>query len=158
MMLIKLQGHFGASLEAKPHRQNPFRERSRVVSFLGSLGPLIFVSRFVGGTVMDRKRILALSLFVLVAGVIPGHAQSTATLSGTVTDPSGAVVAQAQVTVQNLSTSVERVVKSDAAGYYTVPSLQPGNYSISIEAAGFAAYKLPGITLQVDQSVTANAK
>jgi hypothetical protein len=107
---------------------------------------------------MYHKRILALSLFILLAGATAGHAQSTATLSGTVTDPSGAVVPQSEVSVQNLSTGVARVVKSDAAGYYTVPSLQPGNYGVSIEAAGFAAYKLPIITLQVDQSVTANAK
>jgi len=107
---------------------------------------------------MYHKRILVLSLFVLLAGATAGHAQSTATLSGTVTDPSGAVVPQAHVSVRNLSTGVERAVGSDAAGYYAVPSLQPGNYSLSIEAAGFAAYKLPSITLQVDQSVTANAK
>ena len=107
---------------------------------------------------MYHKRILALSLFALLVGVTAGHAQSTGTLSGTVTDSSGAVVPQAQVSVQNLSTSVERVVKSDSAGYYTVPSLQPGNYSVRIEATGFAAYKLPSITLQVDQSVTANAR
>jgi hypothetical protein len=80
---------------------------------------------------MYHKRILALSLFVFLAGVTPADVQ------------------QAQVTVQNLSTGVERVVKSDA-GYYTVPSLQPGNYSVSIEAAGFAAYKLSSVTLQVD--------
>jgi hypothetical protein len=39
-----------------------------------------------------------------------------------------------------------------------VPSLQPGNYSVSVHAAGFAEYKLASVTLQVDQNVTANVK
>lgn len=47
---------------------------------------------------------------------------------------------------------------SDPAGIYTVPSLQPGNYSVSVHASGFAGYRLASVTLQVDQSVTANVK
>ena len=75
--------------------------------------------------------IVTISLFAAAA-----YAQSTATLSGTVTDPSGAVVPQAQVTVRGLATGVNRVVTSDAAGNYTVPSLQPGSYSVSVQATG----------------------
>src|SRR6202167_6838644 len=101
---------------------------------------------------MYHKRILALSLFILLAGATAGHAQSTATLSGTVTDPSGAVVPQAQVTVTGISTGVVRAVTSDSAGSYTVPSLQPGNYSVRVDEAGFGYYMLSSITLQVDQS------
>ena len=54
--------------------------------------------------------------------------QSTASLSGTVTDPSGAVVANAQVTVHSLATGDDRVVTTDSAGLYAVPSLVPGDY------------------------------
>ncbi len=103
-----------------------------------------------------RKQAIALSVFALTSGT--GLAQSTATLSGTVTDPSGALVPQAQVTVHGLATGTDRKVSSDTAGNYAVPSLQPGNYSVTIQAAGFADYKVPSVTLQVDQSVTANAK
>jgi hypothetical protein len=103
-----------------------------------------------------RKAVVTFSFFVLAIGI--GFAQSTATLSGTVTDPSGAVVPQAQITVTGLSTGVVRAVTSDSAGSYTVPSLQPGNYSVSVKSAGFADYMLSSITLQVDQSVTANVK
>ena len=105
-----------------------------------------------------RNRIIAISAIALAAGACAGYAQSTATLSGNVTDPSGAVVPQAQVTVQGLATGVERMVTSDSAGDYSVPSLQPGNYSVSVKAAGFADYKLPSITLDVDQTVTANIR
>jgi hypothetical protein len=103
-----------------------------------------------------RKAILTLSILILAAAT--GSAQSTATLSGSVTDPSGAAVPQAQVTVRGLSTGIVRELKSDSAGNYTVPSLQPGNYSVSVKSSGFADYTLPSVTLQVDQSVTANVK
>ncbi len=103
-----------------------------------------------------RTRALALSAFTLAGSA--AYAQSTATLSGSVTDPSGAVLPQAQVTVHGLQTGVDRVVTSDSAGNYTVPSLQPGNYSVSVKASGFSDYKLASVTLQVDQSVTANVR
>ena len=105
-----------------------------------------------------NSRSLALSALFLSGSAAAAFAQSTATLSGTVTDPSGAVVPQAQVTIHGLATGVDRKAVSDSAGNYTVPSLQPGNYSVSVQSAGFADYKLAGITLQVDQSVTANVK
>src|ERR1700685_2200811 len=103
-----------------------------------------------------RKAIVTFSMLILAATT--AFAQSTATLSGSVTDPSGAQIPQAQITVRGLSTGVVRVVNSDSAGNYTVPSLQPGNYSVSVKSAGFADYMLSSITLQVDQSVTAHGK
>ena len=103
-----------------------------------------------------RTRSLAFSALALAPALV--HAQSTATLSGAVTDPSGAVVPQAKVTVHGLATGVDRVVVSDSAGNYAVPSLQPGNYSVRVEAAGFAGYRLPSVTLQVDQNVTTNIR
>jgi hypothetical protein len=106
---------------------------------------------------MRSHRILSV-IFLVIAGAIAGYGQSTATLSGTVTDPSGAVVPQAQVTVHSLSTGVDRAVTSDSAGNYTVPSLQPGNYSVTVRASGFADYKVASLTLQVDQNVTENVR
>jgi hypothetical protein len=107
----------------------------------------------------NRTRAIALFavIFVAVAGAA-SYAQSTATLSGSVTDPSGAVVPHVQVTVRGLTTGVDRVATSDSEGNYTIPSLQPGNYSVSVQASGFANYKLASVTLQVDQSVTVDVK
>ncbi|MGA8110438.1 MAG: carboxypeptidase regulatory-like domain-containing protein [Acidobacteriaceae bacterium] len=107
-----------------------------------------------------RRIALSLSLLLaaLVAGSVPAAAQSTANLSGTVTDPSGAVVPGAKVTVHNLATGTDRATRSDSAGSYSVASLQPGNYSVTVQASGFAAYKVPSVTLLVDQSVTVNAR
>ena len=90
--------------------------------------------------------------------VVSAHAQSTATLSGTVTDPSGAVVPNVRVTVHSLATAQDRVVTTDAAGLYAVPSLQPGDYSVKGEVSGFGPYTVPKVTLDVSQSVVVNMK
>jgi hypothetical protein len=74
-------------------------------------------------------------------------AQSTASLSGTVTDPSGAVVPNTQVTVHSLATGLDRFIKTDSAGLYVVPSLQPGDYQVEATAAGFATYTVQKVTL-----------
>jgi hypothetical protein len=65
---------------------------------------------------------------------------------------------QAKVTIHNVATGVNRVVTADAAGNYSAPSLQPGQYMVTIQAAGFADYKVPSLTLLVDQPASLNAK
>lgn len=104
-----------------------------------------------------------LSWLVIVAGLMlsTAHllpAQSTATVSGTVTDPSGAVVPNAAITIVSLAKGVERATVSDGAGYYTAPSLQPGDYSVTVTAPGFAKYVVQKVTLEVDGHVTVNPK
>ncbi len=106
----------------------------------------------------QRTRALTLSTLVFAGGSVLARAQSTATLSGTVTDPSGAVLPQAKITVHGLTTGVDRTAVSDSAGDYSVPSLQPGNYSVTVQAQGFADFKVASVTLEVDQSVTTNAR
>ncbi|HSY01317.1 MAG TPA: carboxypeptidase-like regulatory domain-containing protein [Acidobacteriaceae bacterium] len=104
-----------------------------------------------------RKTALLLPLLLLLAGSF-ASAQSTATLSGTVTDPSGAVVPNARISIQDLSTGSDRISRSDSAGNYSVAALQPGNYSVTIEAPSFAAFKVASVTLLVDQNATVNAR
>ena len=82
--------------------------------------------------------------------------QSTAAISGTVTDPSGAVVVNAHVTVHSLATGADRVINTDTDGLYAVPSLQPGDYKIQATAPGFSTYTVPKITLDVARQVTVN--
>ncbi|MEA2262761.1 MAG: hypothetical protein QOJ51_5586 [Acidobacteriaceae bacterium] len=95
---------------------------------------------------------------LLLVSVSACFAQSTATLAGTVTDPTGAVVPNANVKVRSLSTNTLRETVSDSAGDYVVPSLQPGDYEIRTSAAGFGTSVIKSVTLQVDQSVTVNVK
>ncbi len=86
------------------------------------------------------------------------YGQTTATISGVVTDPTGAVVPQAQIKVTGLATGIERSAVTDNAGVYLVPSLLPGDYKIDVQATGFGVYTVPKLQLDVDQKITVNAK
>jgi outer membrane receptor protein involved in Fe transport len=72
-----------------------------------------------------------------------------ATLSGTVTDSSGAVVPKAQVIITDVATGVARKITADNVGLYSAPNLLPGTYQVSVTAAGFATEVRNGITLTV---------
>src|SRR5260370_13558565 len=87
--------------------------------------------------------VLALLSFAL-AGIIFFAGQlraqvAGATLSGTINDPSGAVVPNAQLSARNTATGVTRTATSDAAGFYSIPNLLPGNYEVAVTAAGVSA-------------------
>ena len=99
---------------------------------------------------------ILITLFALESGT--GLAQSTATLSGTVTDPSGAVLPGAQVNVHAVATGLDRLVVTDGAGIYAVPSLQPGVYQVEISSPGFSPYTVQQVHLDVDQKATLNAQ
>src|SRR3984893_4816299 len=71
------------------------------------------------------------------------------TLSGTVTDQSGAVIPDTQISIKNTATGVTRTVTTDPAGFYTAPNLLPGTYEITATASGFATEVQKGITLTV---------
>ena len=105
-----------------------------------------------------RNRILPLILTALALGASGALAQSTATLSGLVTDPSGAAVPHAQVVVHSLATGIDRTVTTDGAGAYAVPSLQPGDYKLQITAAGFSMDTIERVSLQVAQTLAVNPK
>jgi len=98
-----------------------------------------------------------ISLVALILGVSAlAHAQSTASLAGTVKDPSGAVVPGAKITIHSVATGADRSTLSDNAGDYALPSLQPGDYTLTAKAQGFAGYTLKSLNLQVNQSITIN--
>lgn len=87
----------------------------------------------------------------------PGLAQrATASIAGNVVDSSDAAVPSASVLVKNLDTGSERTVGSNAIGYYVVPALPAGKYSITITAAGFQTQTVPELVLTVDQNATIN--
>ena len=65
------------------------------------------------------------------------RAQSSGEFVGTVTDPSGAPVAGARVITTETATGLQRTTVTSAEGFYTVPSLRPASYKISVEAPGF---------------------
>jgi Carboxypeptidase regulatory-like domain len=78
-------------------------------------------------------------------------AAQTSQLTGRITDSNSAVVTGAGVTVTNLDTGVSRKTASNDEGYYTVASLPPGNYRITVQMDGFKPISQDGVTLVVDQ-------
>src|SRR5258708_7475530 len=101
-----------------------------------------------------------LSVLVVLALCVPAiHAQVLqGSLTGTVTDPSGAVVPNASVTITNLETGKEYKVASDSAGDFTMPALDAGQYRVLVEAAGFAKAEIPRLTVSVSQVSRVTAK
>src|SRR6266436_1462424 len=94
-----------------------------------------------GGCSMTRKHAV-LILLVLLLGVPSLSAQvSTSSITGAVTDASGAVVASAQVEAKNEETGVEYVQNTTSSGNYSFASLTPGSYSITVTLAGFQSFR-----------------
>src|SRR6266852_983830 len=100
-----------------------------------------------------------LALCALLCGGI-SHAQgvNTATLAGTVVDPSGAAVKGAKVTVTNAATGATRTADSDDAGRYNFVGLPPGQYKMSVDGGtNFEVYKNESLTLTVGENVKIDA-
>jgi Carboxypeptidase regulatory-like domain/TonB-dependent Receptor Plug Domain/TonB dependent receptor len=81
------------------------------------------------------------------------NAQSTTqgAIGGTVFETSGAVVPNATVNIVNDGTGVQVQLKSDNSGYFKAPLLEPGTYTVSINAGGFSPYRANGVIVQVGQ-------
>ena len=109
-------------------------------------GQCILSSAAVSATRGARGAFLA-TLFLGGAGL--AHAQlTTADILGTVTDATGAVVPNAQVTVKNLATGETRSGTTSASGEYTFTLLQPGHYSITVTAGGFKVSNTPDLGIE----------
>jgi hypothetical protein len=91
------------------------------------------------------------------APIISGQTAGTGAVMGTVTDPSGAVVPQALVTIVSLAQGTARTVETDATGVYRVLLVPPGKYSIEITAKGFKTERRSEVDLHVTETLTVNA-
>src|SRR3984885_11566499 len=83
---------------------------------------------------------------LLVSGTLT-HAQTTAQLTGTVQDNSGAVIPGAQITLTDQATGIPRVVQTNRQGLYAFPSLVPGTYTVKIAAKSFQSKVVTGVVL-----------
>jgi hypothetical protein len=93
------------------------------------------------------KRFVLLGFLLGISAALAQGAEVT----GRVTDPTGAVVPAAEVTVLNLETGVHHPAHTNNDGYYSVPSLDPGKYQVDVKAAGFKPVVRTGVVLQVEQ-------
>src|SRR5207302_8878653 len=102
------------------------------------------------------------AVFILVGGLFLclcqpfGWAQSTAQISGIVTDQSGAVLPGVDVTATETQTGLTRSVVSNETGSYVLPSLPVGPYRLEAALPGFREYVQTGIVLQVNGSPVIN--
>ena len=108
---------------------------------------------------MSSLRILVtVAALASVFAVRPMPAQSErGTITGTVSDSTGAVVPGASVTVTNVATNVALIATTNQAGEYTVPGVAVGKYNLRVERQGFRAFVLAGITVDAAISVRADA-
>lgn len=81
----------------------------------------------------------------------------TGSITGQVTDPSGAVIVGANVTAVNVGTSVKTVTQTNASGAYTIRFLPIGTYTVTVEATGFTTQQVSPFALEIDQTAKINA-
>lgn len=94
------------------------------------------------------------TVLMLTASAV--FAQYNARLQGTVTDPSGAVIQGATVTLKSAETSKSQTAKSDASGVYAFNALAPGTYTLSSSMTGFKSFSRENITIAAEQAQTVN--
>ncbi len=107
-------------------------------------------------TALSRLSILAaIAGLLALSGTIQQFAAgqtTTATITGTVTDTSGAVIANTDIELRNIGTAASRTLKTDASGRYTAPDLEPGQYEAQASKVGFSTELRKGILLTVGSS------
>jgi len=128
------------------------RTRSRIKRILAIALPVV-------GRQIQTIRVHGAILAALLGLVVSGFSQTTVStggIQGTVTDPSGALVTGAIVSITNTATGETTSVKTNSAGAYTFAFLKPADYVVRIEARSFKTTRLP-ITVKVDQTANGNA-
>src|SRR5438105_10767145 len=98
------------------------------------------------------SRRLGSAWFMVSLSVLPAVAQTQASISGVIHDPTGAVIPGVSVTVTNPATNFVRSAISNEAGVYNLPGLQPGRYNMKVELPGFRSITQNDVELQVQQS------
>lgn len=102
---------------------------------------------------MSLKLLIGFSISALL---LLGQAAPTASLSGLIQDPSGSVVSNAEVTLTQIETGLERRGRSDSNGQYLFLSMPVGPYSLKTSAPGFSSFEQRGIRLNVNTASTLN--
>ena len=102
---------------------------------------IAFVSIFAVFTIVTRPPV-----------VVAQDLTTSATLTGTITDSTGAVIPGATVIVSGTDNGVSRMIKTEANGNFTFQLLPPGQYSLQVQMKGFKSYQQKGITLIADHS------
>src|SRR5262249_20941498 len=99
-----------------------------------------------------RVRSVVVCFLVLLSSLdVCAQSASTGALTGTVSDPSGAVLQNARITLRNTGTDETRIAVTDQAGLYRFSLLPPGQYELTVEAAGFAPAVARDLMIQITE-------
>ncbi len=120
----------------------------------GSYQPAISVEK----EIHLKARVVYSVICLLLLGTFASAQEFRASISGHVTDSTGATVPQAKVQATNLATKEVSNATTDNAGGYTIPLLQPGMYKLTITATGFKQYVRDKISLEISQAAGIDAK
>ncbi len=107
-----------------------------------------------------RSSLMACLVCVLaIAGAEVSFSQGiTGSIAGTVTDPSGAPVVGATVTIRQNDTGIARTITTSDVGSYRITQLNPGKYSVKVDAEGFRSFEQNDVTLSIDQVAQIDAR
>src|ERR1035437_9804671 len=110
-------------------------------------------------TWISRRAVLSLAGALLVglasSTSLPGQVAG-GTIQGVVSDPSGASIESAKVTVTEIATSTNRIVTTNSTGFYSVPNLQPSEYEVRVAANGFSSGIVGRLSVPVGANLTVN--
>ena len=101
--------------------------------------------------------LVAFTALILCSGVFAQTTISTGSIVGSVSDPSGALVSSAKVSIKNTATNQEISVTSNSSGAFNSGALEPGTYRVQVSAKGFSS-TVENIVVQVGNTATFNAK
>lgn len=108
--------------------------------------------------VSNRTHAALVTLIVLLLATAARAQVVGAILTGTITDPSGAAVVSATVSIRNVETGIATVTRTNGAGIYSAPNLLPGEYTVSAESSGLMSGELPALTLSVGAKQILNVR
>jgi carboxypeptidase family protein/TonB-dependent receptor-like protein len=99
---------------------------------------------------------LVAALLILASGGVVWSQSVQGVITGTITDPTGAVVPNATVTITNVGTNISQSTTTGSDGSYRFPLVPPGNYTIEVKAANFATVRATGIVVEASQTIPFN--
>jgi hypothetical protein len=106
---------------------------------------------------ISRSKLWSFSIAILMLGGVATAQNTSGTITGRITDTTGASISGARVSVMNAGSGDKRNLVTDPSGNYTAALLLPGSYTVTSEKEGFKTQVQTGITLQVDQTVRVDA-
>jgi Carboxypeptidase regulatory-like domain len=101
-------------------------------------------------------QVFSLMVLLLATCTVRAQIAGAGNIQGTVTDPTGAVIPNAIVTLTEESTQVKRTAKSDSGGVYIFPNINVGTYSVTVGSSGFETYTKTGNVLEVGSNISIN--